>query len=95
MGDLLVRNMPESLKQELNALAQRNGRSLSEETKRILQKGLAVVQEERAAAASDPYADFRREFDKSLLSDEDHQDMMAAIGDWKQESTPAKGSAAE
>jgi len=88
--------MPESLKQKLNTLALRNGRSLSEEAKRILQKGLAASdEEERVNAASDPYGDFRREFNEALLTDEEHMDMLAAVDDWKRESGPVKDVAAE
>jgi len=38
MGDLLIRNVPQSLKRDLQESARRAGRSLSEEVKRRLQK---------------------------------------------------------
>jgi plasmid stability protein len=95
VGDLLIRDIPEDLKRELIAAARSAGRSLSDEAKAALKKGVAVVQGERDAIRSDAYGDFRREFADALLTDEDHEDMMSAIDAWKQESLSAKAQAAE
>jgi antitoxin FitA len=95
VGDLLIRDIPEDLKRELMAAARSAGRSLSDEAKAALKKGVAVVQDERNAVRNDAYGDFRREFADALLTDEDHQDMMSAIDSWKQESLSAKAQAAE
>jgi plasmid stability protein len=40
MGDLLIRNIPDTLKIEITGLAERTGRSLSDEAKELLRKGL-------------------------------------------------------
>jgi plasmid stability protein len=42
MADLLVRNISEGLKQEIEQRARRNRRNLSEETKALIRGGLAI-----------------------------------------------------
>ena len=95
MGDLLIRNFPENLKRKLAEAARENGRSLSDEAKDMLRKGIAIAMQEAHLATLDVYDEFRQEFSSALLSDEEHEDMMRAIGDWKQESLPSKAEAAE
>ena len=95
MGDLLIRNFPENLKRKLAEAARENGRSLSDEAKDMLRKGIAIAMQEAHLATLDVYDEFRQEFSNALLSDEEHEDMMRAIGDWKQESLPSKAEAAE
>lgn len=48
MGDLLIRNIPDALKVEITNLAERAGRSLSDEAKELLRKGL-MAEEARTA----------------------------------------------
>lgn len=86
MSDLLIRNVSEGLKKDLQALAKASGRSLSEETKHILRKGLAVEKENRSPIDDDPYMQFRRTFADALLGDDEHQEMMDAIDAWREES---------
>ncbi|WHO73130.1 plasmid stabilization protein [Rhizobium sp. BT03] len=42
MGDLLIRDVPEAMKRQLQESAQRNGRSLSEEAIEILRRQIAT-----------------------------------------------------
>ncbi|RFB99219.1 plasmid stabilization protein [Rhizobium leguminosarum bv. trifolii] len=42
MGDLLIRDVPEAMKRQLQESAQRNGRSLSEEAIEILRRQIAA-----------------------------------------------------
>jgi plasmid stability protein len=42
MADLLVRNISEGLKREIEQRARRNRRNLSEETKALIRGGLAI-----------------------------------------------------
>ncbi|MGO4438700.1 FitA-like ribbon-helix-helix domain-containing protein [Rhizobium sp. RAF56] len=41
MGDLLIRDIPDAMKRELQVSAQRNGRSLSEEAIEIMRRQIA------------------------------------------------------
>jgi hypothetical protein len=95
MGDLLIRNFPEDLKRKLAEAAYENRRSLSEEAKDMLRRGVAVAMQEQNLTPLDVYDEFRQEFSDALLSDEEHEDMMRAIGDWRQESLPSKAQPAE
>ncbi|OWV79029.1 plasmid stabilization protein [Rhizobium sp. R634] len=49
MGDLLIRDVPEAMKRQLQESAQRNGRSLSEEAIEIIRRQIAV---ERSGASA-------------------------------------------
>jgi plasmid stability protein len=42
MGDLLIRDVPDAMKLQLQESAQRNGRSLSEEAIEIMRRQIAV-----------------------------------------------------
>jgi plasmid stability protein len=46
MSDLLVRKVPPRMKRELKARARAHGRSLSEETKLVIEKGLRAREPE-------------------------------------------------
>lgn len=95
MGDLLIRNFPDDLKRKLSEAAHKNGRSLSDEAKDALRNGIAFANQEQHLTQMKAYQDFREEFAEALLSDDEHEDMMRAIGEWKQESLPPKAEAAE
>ncbi|MBD0413359.1 ribbon-helix-helix protein, CopG family [Oryzicola mucosus] len=43
MGDLLIRNIPEALRADIEALARRKGQSLSEAAREALRAGVAAV----------------------------------------------------
>jgi len=92
MGDFVIRDIPDDLKQDIADLARQSGRSLSDAAKQLLQKGLVSREEE---LSSDSYAEYRREFADALLTDDEHTEMMSAIDAWKQESLPPKAAAAE
>ncbi|NEH99130.1 plasmid stabilization protein [Rhizobium johnstonii] len=49
MGDLLIRDVPDAMKRQLQESAQRNGRSLSEEAIEIMRRQIAV---ERSRASA-------------------------------------------
>lgn len=95
MGDLLIRNFPEDLKRVLSEAAHKNGRSLSDEAKDALRTGIAVAKRDKHLAQCNAYDDFRQAFSGALLSDEEHDDMMRAIDDWRRESLFPKAQAAE
>ena len=42
MGDLLIRNIPEALKRDLESMARRDGKSLSSKSIELLQRSLLV-----------------------------------------------------
>jgi len=43
MGDLLIRNIPDALKRDIAAAADRTARSLSDEAKELLRRGLIAA----------------------------------------------------
>jgi hypothetical protein len=92
MGDFVIRDIPDDLKQDIADLARQSGRSLSDEAKQLLQKGLVS---RKGELPSDSYAEYRHEFADALLTDDEHTEMMSAIDAWKQESLPPKAEAAE
>jgi plasmid stability protein len=51
MGDLLVRNIPDTIRRDLIARAHESGRSLSDEAKHMISAGLAA-EESKAAGSS-------------------------------------------
>jgi plasmid stability protein len=52
MGDLLIRNIADALKTDLDALADRTGRSLSETAKEVLRDGVEIAKKRLAASES-------------------------------------------
>lgn len=71
MGDLLIRNMSDAMKRDIAARAEKNGNSLSDEAKSLLQK--AMVETPIAAAPARSALDgFREIF--SPLTDEERED---------------------
>jgi antitoxin FitA len=57
VGDLLVRNIPDAVKQNLIARANKSGRSLSDETKYVIAKGLATEESKPAENSGKDFAD--------------------------------------
>jgi antitoxin FitA len=43
MGDMLIRNVSDAMKRDIAARAERNGRSLSDETKALIQKAMMIT----------------------------------------------------
>ncbi len=57
MGDLLLRNIPDAVKQNLIARANKAGRSLSDEAKYVIAKGLATEESRPAENSGKDFAD--------------------------------------
>jgi plasmid stability protein len=57
VGDLLVRNIPDAVKQNLIARANKSGRSLSDEAKHVIAKGLATEERKPAENSGKDFAD--------------------------------------
>ena len=62
MGDLLIRNIPDSLKHDIARAADRNGRSLSDEAKEILREGLIAEKQFKAMGEQSAYDILRAAF---------------------------------
>ena len=52
MGDMLIRNVSDAMKRDIAARADRNGRSLSDETKALLQKAMLSDEAEASSQRS-------------------------------------------
>ena len=76
MGDLLIRNISDALKRDIAAAADRAGRSLSDEAKELLRKGLIADSDIKPAEGS-AYEVLRAAFG----ADEGSGDEFAAILD--------------
>lgn len=82
MGDLLIRNIPEAVKESLADKARQGGRSLSDEVTLRLVQSLAEDQQ-APADTRNAFQVLRSIFEdnNALLSDDDHQDFMLAVED--------------
>jgi plasmid stability protein len=80
MGDLLIRNIPEKLKQELEQAAKRDGQSLSAKSINLLRKSLA---EDAGTARDKPFvsawAALRGPFVEHDALDDDYAKIMDEI----------------
>lgn len=87
MGDILIRNVPESLKDWLVDRARASGRSLSEEAKFRLVRSLAD-ERERASPSGNALDAIRSTFVETgtLLTDEEHTDFMRAVEDLRRDT---------
>ncbi|MEQ8482169.1 MAG: plasmid stabilization protein [Hoeflea sp.] len=79
MPDLLIRNLPEPLRGEIRKAAATSGRSLSEEAKHLIRKGLSASPEgpEHGNSAWD---EIRNALGEAQLADAEHEDFLAAAG---------------
>lgn len=73
MGDILIRNLPEPLKIELKIASARSGRSLSEEAKAALARGLGSTVP--AGGQQSALTMFRSAFADALMTDREHADL--------------------
>lgn len=74
MGDLLVRNIPEDLRDALKTRASMHNRSVSDEAKSLLEKALQRVEpedEKKFVSLWDAFQETRREFS---LTEDEHQE---------------------
>lgn len=86
MGDLLIRDFPNFVKQRIAEAAKQSGRSISEEAKlRLVQ---SVVDDETGArkpkSAYDELRGFFLQHD-AILTDEEHAEMMRAIDEMRKD----------
>ncbi|MBT1158403.1 Arc family DNA-binding protein [Aminobacter anthyllidis] len=90
MGDLLIRNIPEAVKESLADKARQGGRSLSDEVTLRLAQSLAE-EKETPPDTRNAFEVLRSIFqdNNALMSEEDHADFMQAVdGMRKDEGRP-------
>lgn len=78
MSDLLVRNLPDQLRTEIRKAASKSGRSLSEEAKHLIRRGLSTAVEipEQGHTAWD---ELRDALGTVQLSEREHDDLLDAV----------------
>lgn len=79
MGDILIRDVPENLKRDVQQSAQRAGRSLSDELKLLIRRGLAAEKLKPLDSAETAYLRMRAAFADAQLDDAEHAEFMKAI----------------
>lgn len=79
MSDLLIRDMPDHLKDDIVKRAKETGRSLSEEAKELLRRGLVAEAETMRPAGETAYDSIRLAFAGAQLSETDHADLMRDV----------------
>lgn len=92
MADILVRDVSENLKRELSDEAKRAGRSLSEEIKIQVRKGLNVTRLEDGVKAGSTLSQLRSAFTGFALSDEEHREFMSATDEARRKEAERRGS---
>ncbi|HEY0120418.1 MAG TPA: hypothetical protein VGC14_01440 [Rhizobium sp.] len=92
MADILVRDVSENLKRELSEEAKRAGRSISEEIKIQVRKGLNVTRSENSAKAASTLSQLRSAFAGFALSDEEHRELMSATDEARRKEAERRGS---
>lgn len=95
MGDLLIRNISDALKRDIAAAADRAGRSLSDEAKELLRKGLTAEKDTRPAEERSAYDVLRAAFGDFRLTDEEHEELTAAIDESRKSERDRPGFAFE
>lgn len=71
MGDILIRDVSGALKAKLKSASARSGRSLSDEAKAAIAKGLNM----ESGSPQSAYAMFRSAFAGALLTDAEHAEL--------------------
>lgn len=77
MPDLLIRDVPEPMRTEIRKAAASSGRSLSEEAKNLIRKGLAAPVEVPEPGSS-AWDELRNAFGAAQLNDTEHYELLAA-----------------
>ncbi|MEL6202746.1 MAG: hypothetical protein AAFR39_10365 [Pseudomonadota bacterium] len=73
MPDLLIRDISANLRAELKKRAGSHNRSLSDEAKLLIQKGLSAASVEAATPRENPFDAIRRSFSDAHLTDQQQQ----------------------
>lgn len=86
MGDLLIRNIPEAVKESLADKARQGGRSLSDEVTLRLVQSLAE-EKEAPAETRNAYEVLRSIFhdNNALMPEEDHAEFMQAVEEMRKD----------
>lgn len=79
MGDLLIRNIPDALKAELEQRARQSGRSLSEEAKVQIRRSLTSVEPEQPRQFANAYQALRSAFEEAGPLDDEYSRIMDEI----------------
>lgn len=83
MSDLLIRNIPEQMRTDIRKAAAGSGRSLSEEAKHLIHKGLSAPFESPGAGAS-AWDELREALGAAQLSESEHADLLATTARFRQ-----------
>jgi antitoxin FitA len=78
MPDLLIRNLPEPMRAQIRKAAATSGRSLSEEAKHLIRKGLAAPIEVPEPGNS-AWDELRNAFGEVQLNDAEHEDLLSVV----------------
>lgn len=82
MGDLLIRNIPDALKADLQKLADKKGQSLSKAAQEALRAGLAAAAQQHGKTDALPPGDRLREiFAGAFESDAEAEEFRKALDD--------------
>lgn len=79
MGDMLIRNVPENLKRDVQQSAQRAGRSVSDELKLLIRRGLTAEKLKPLEDSEAAYLRMRAAFSDAQLGDAEYAGFMQAI----------------
>jgi len=85
VADIVIRDVPEHMRAELEARARQSGRSLSDEAKALLDD---VIEAGRARQVSPQRSLFdvaREHFDGAWMTEEEHADFMQAVEEMRRE----------
>ena len=77
MSDLLVRNLPDQMRADIRKAAGLSGRSLSDEAKHLIRKGLASPGDE-AEPGSSAWDELRDAMGVAQLDDKEHEELTSA-----------------
>lgn len=75
MSDLLIRDLPEPMRTEIRKAAATSGRSLSDEAKYLIRRGLSATLEGPEPGSS-AWDEIRNAFCEAQLTDSEHEDLL-------------------
>lgn len=79
MGDLLIRNIPDAMKRDIAARAERNGTSLSDEAKELLGRAMAIAVPPAKESGLSLYEEIRAAFESAGASGDEFSEVMDEI----------------